>query len=252
MLKTKTLILFVLLSQTAIGQSMLDSIIHIPEVEISAESAFKKEEAGMKETHIDSTLLSIKTNNSLSDILSENTTVYIKNYGRGALSTASFRGTAVSHTQVSWNGININSPMSGIVDFSLIPLYIVDEMSLQHGASSIPYQSGGLGGHISIGSTVNWNNRFSGRYYQGAGSYSSFDEFGQINFGNKGFQSKSRFYHSYSKNNYSYKNTSLIEEPDQQLEGGNLRTHGGIGNRGKSYKSTAITAYFNKSKLQKI
>ena len=63
----------------------------------------------MKESHIDTTVLYEKGTLSLSDLLSENTPVFIKNHGRGALASASFRGTAASHTQVNWNGIKINS-----------------------------------------------------------------------------------------------------------------------------------------------
>ncbi len=53
------------------------------------------------------------------------------------MATASFRGTAPSHTQVSWNGISISSPMLGMVDFSLIPVYIIDDLTLKHGAASL-------------------------------------------------------------------------------------------------------------------
>ncbi|MFO7658755.1 MAG: TonB-dependent receptor plug domain-containing protein [Bacteroidales bacterium] len=197
-------IMFVLtvFAGVSFSQGITDTVIHIESVTVTAERIFKKEEAGMKETTVDSLALMEKINLNLSDVLAENTTIYIKNYGRGALATASFRGTAPSHTQVSWNGININSPMLGMVDFSIIPVYIVDNMSLQHGAASVKESSGGLGGHISINNNVNWNNKFSGRYYQGIGSFSTFDEFGQVNVGTSQFQSKTRAYHNYSKNNY--------------------------------------------------
>lgn len=214
-LRFHILLLFCLLARVALSQGIQDSLFHIQQVEVTADRIFKKEEAGMKETRVDSLVLLDKINLNLSDVLAENTTVYIKNYGRGALATASFRGTAPTHTQVSWNGININSPMLGMVDFSLIPVYIIDDLSLQHGAASVSHQSGGLGGHISIDNTVDWNNKFSGRYYQGIGSYSTFDEFGQINIGNRKIQSKTRFYHNYSKNNYEFINKhKLADDPE--------------------------------------
>ncbi len=201
---------------TSLSQGIQDSVFRIPEVEVSGNLLFEKDEAGMKQSHVDSVVLLEKINANLSDVLSENTPVYIKEYGRGALATASFRGTAPSHTQVSWNGININSPMLGMVDFSLIPVYIIDDMSLKHGAASISEQSGGLGGHISIENEVDWSNRFSGRYYQGIGSFKTFDEFAQINLGNKRLQSKTRVYHNYSQNNYEYLNKHLLPEPELQ------------------------------------
>ena len=114
------------LASSLFSQGSTDSLIHIQGVEIISSRIFIKEEAGIKETHVDSSVIQAKRSVSLSDLLSENTSVFIKNHGRGALATASFRGTAASHTQVSWNGISINSPMAGMVDFSLIPVYLID------------------------------------------------------------------------------------------------------------------------------
>jgi iron complex outermembrane receptor protein len=210
----KTIIFFVLyffLAIPSFSQGIRDSVFKIQAVDITAGRIFKKEEAGMKKTRVDSLVLLEKINLSLSDVLAENTTVYIKDYGRGALATASFRGTAPTHTRVSWNGIEINSPMLGMVDFSLIPVYIGDEMILSHGAASIGEQSGGLGGHISINNNVNWNNNISGRLYQSIGSYSTFNEFGQFNMGNKKIQSKTRLYHNFSKNDYKFRNEKILE-----------------------------------------
>ena len=168
----KYLFIFILLSTVLpVRAQHLKDTLHLQEVIIRADRFFKKENAGMKETRVDSLILLQKMNLSLSELLSENTSVFIKSMGRGALATASFRGTAASHTQVSWNGININSPMIGMVDFSLIPVYIIDDMNLKHGTASISDQSGGLGGSISINNTVDWNKPFGVKYMQGFGSY---------------------------------------------------------------------------------
>ncbi|MBN2613831.1 MAG: TonB-dependent receptor [Bacteroidales bacterium] len=235
MTKKFTILFFLMLiARVSFAQGIKDTVIHIESVTVTSDRIFKKEEAGMKETKVDSLVLIEKINLSLSDVLAENTTVYIKDYGRGALATASFRGTAPTHAQVSWNGININSPMLGMVDFSLIPVYIVDELSLQHGAASVSESSGGLGGHISINNTVDWNNRLSGRYYQGIGSFSTYDEYGQVNIGNKNVQSKTRAYHNYSKNEYEFSNSSILNDdiyntghrPRQQTENADYKKYG--------------------------
>jgi len=212
MIKKYTILLcLVTFAGVSFSQGLQDTVLKIESVTVTADHVFKKEEAGMKETRVDSLVLLEKINLSVSDILTENTTVIIKDYGRGALATASFRGTAPTHTQVSWNGININSPMLGMVDFSLIPVYIIDDMSLQHGAASVSNLSGGLGGHISLNNTVDWNNKISGRYIQGIGSFSTYDEFAQFNIGNQKIQSKTRIYHNYSKNNYLLVNKHQLE-----------------------------------------
>jgi iron complex outermembrane receptor protein len=196
-------------SLALMGQGITDSVFHIEGVSIEAEQIFVKEEAGMKQTRVDSLALQSKTSLSLSDLLSENTSVFIKNHGRGALATASFRGSSPSHTQVSWNGININSPMAGMVDFSLIPVYIIDELNLKHGSASLADRSGGIGGSININNQAEWKDKPAIAYVQGIGSFSTFDEFLKIGLGNKKFQSKTRLYHNYSENDYTYVNRGI-------------------------------------------
>jgi len=163
----------------------------------------------MKETQIDTAILSDKAILSLSDLLSENTPVFIKNHGRGALATASFRGSAPSHTRVNWNGINLNSPMTGMVDFSLIPVYIIDDLNLKHGPASMVNGRGGIGGSINIRNSVHWNEKMNFKYLQGIGSYKTLDEFLQLGFGNRQIRIKTRLYHNYSKNDYTFVNRGI-------------------------------------------
>jgi len=203
------IIVFLITLSPVSSQGIRDSVFIVPPVKVTVEQKFTKQEAGMKESGIDSLVLLEKINLSLSELLSENTPVFIKSHGRGALATVSFRGTAPSHTQVQWNGININSPMAGMVDFSLIPVYIIDEINLKHGTASVADRAGGLGGSISIRNKPDWENKFSGKYLQGIGSYNSFDEFLHLNAGNRKVQSKTRIYHNYSKNNYPFINRSI-------------------------------------------
>ncbi len=191
------------------AQDITDTILPISEVRISADRIFNKDFAGMKFTEIDTLILQQKQNISLSALLSENTSIFIKNNGRGALSTAAFRGTAASHTQVSWNGININSPMEGMVDFSLIPVFIIDDMNLKHGTASISDNNGGLGGSININNSANWNNKNTVKYSQSFGSYHTYGEFLQLNFKKNNIKSKTRIYHNYSKNDFTFINHGI-------------------------------------------
>ncbi len=210
-------VLLITIAQALPAQMMMiDTVISLNQVEISSSEIFKKDEAGMKEAKVDSMVLMQKINLSLSTVLAENTPVFIKDYGRGALATASFRGTAPSHTQVNWNGMSINTPMLGMVDFSLIPVYIIDEMSLKFGTASIADQSGGLGGSVNISNTINWDENLNIKYAQGIGSFSTFDEFLQVQVGNRKLQSKTRLYHNYSKNDFTFLNRGIANiDPDK-------------------------------------
>ncbi len=202
-------VVILLVSINGYTQALPDSIINLKMVEVKARQSLNPEDAGMKTTRVDTLILMEKINASLSELLSENTPVFIKNHGRGALASASFRGTAASHTQVNWNGMYINSPMAGMVDFSLIPVYLIDEMNLKHGAASIADQGGGLGGSININNNVDWDNAFNLKYMQGIGSYRTFEEFLKFGIGNDKIQSKTRIYHNYSQNGYTFINRGI-------------------------------------------
>lgn len=202
-------LLICFLASPVFSQGIRDSVFRIEGVSVATERIFVKEQAGMKQTFVDSTVLQNKKMLSLSDLLSENTSVFIKNHGRGALATASFRGTAASHTQVNWNGISINSPMAGMVDFSLIPVYLIDELNLKHGPASLADGVGGIGGSINLQNRAGWNDKKTFSYMQGIGSYHSFDEFLELGLGNKKIRSKTRIYHNQSKNDYTFVNRGI-------------------------------------------
>ncbi len=76
---------------------------------------------GVQKTTFDSLALRENIALSIADILTFNSSVFVKSYGRATLSTVAFRGTSPSHTQVTWNGMRINNPLLGMTDFSPIP-----------------------------------------------------------------------------------------------------------------------------------
>jgi len=84
-------------------------------------------EIGVQKTQLDTLVLHENIALSMADVLTFNSSIFIKQYGRATLSTVAFRGTGPSHTQVVWNGMRINSPMLGMTDFSMIPSYFVDD-----------------------------------------------------------------------------------------------------------------------------
>ena len=106
-------------------------------------------EIGVQKTQLDTLVLHENIALSMADVLTFNSSIFIKQYGRATLSTVAFRGTGPSHTQVVWNGMRINSPMLGMTDFSMIPSYFVDDAQLLHGTSSVNVTGGGLGGAVA-------------------------------------------------------------------------------------------------------
>jgi hypothetical protein len=83
---------------TLLAQPAPDTI-HLPEVKIFRQENFVKQVYSYSE--LDSVTLNQPLNNSLSDILSRHSTIYVKSTGRGTLSTVSLRGTEWSYYKLA-------------------------------------------------------------------------------------------------------------------------------------------------------
>ncbi|MEQ9188878.1 MAG: TonB-dependent receptor [Cryomorphaceae bacterium] len=110
---------------------------------------------------------------NLTDVLQTRGGVSFKNYGPGLLSTPTFRGGDANHTQVTWNGMKLNSPMLGTMDMSTLPVSQFDQLALRSGVSSSLYSSGGMGSLISIQQSADLTNE-SARLLLGGGSFGTF------------------------------------------------------------------------------
>ena len=168
-------------------------------------------EIGVQQTKLDSVALKENISLSMADVLTFNSSIFVKSYGRATLSTVAFRGTSPSHTQVSWNGMKINNPMLGMTDFSMIPSYFIDDASLLHGTSSVNETGGGLGGAVKLSTKPADADGFGVQYIQGIGSFKSFDEFLRLTYGNDHWQISTRAVYSSSPNDYKFFNRDKKE-----------------------------------------
>lgn len=172
----------------------------------------KEVNIGTRVSKLDEGLLLDNQTKSLSEVLADHSTIYIKSLGQGALSTSSFRGTSSSHTQVNWNGININPAMSSSFDFSQIPAFFTDGVSLYHGSSHLKGGSGGLGGSINLSNQPAWNDPSHGRVFVETGSNDTYTGAAMLRWGNRAIQSQTRLFYQQSDNDFRYLNKVLQKE----------------------------------------
>ena len=195
------ILLMIFAAATAVAE---ERTVAIREITVIGQRPMK--EIGVQQTKLDTIALKENISLSMADVLTFNSSIFVKNYGRATLSTVAFRGTSPSHTQVSWNGMKINNPMLGMTDFSMIPSYFIDDASLLHGTSSVSETGGGLGGAIKLQTKPANYQGFGVQYIQGVGSFKSFDEFLRLTYGNDHWQISTRAVYSSSPNDYKYIN----------------------------------------------
>jgi vitamin B12 transporter len=202
-----------LITISAFGQaSFMPDTIRINEVEVKGSLLLISSE-GYKHDEIDSAVLKEYTLGNLSEMVSENTPVYIKSYGAGGTATTSIRGTGANHTQLAWNGININSPMLGQADLSLIPAGFLDNVRIYSGGASMGLNCGGIGGIINIETEPDWKSNGNISATIGAGSFNRYTGMIKARTGNKNFQSVTKIYMQSAENDFRYLNNVSNTDP---------------------------------------
>lgn len=151
--------------------AQLDSIQYLNEV-VLVDSKLEEFSEGYTLTKISDTLIS-RNPVSLSDLLNFNSNIYIKENGYGMVASPSFRGTNASQTAVIWNGIPINSNLTGQTDFNTIATASLTNVIIRSGGGSSQYGSGAVGGSIHLNNTIEFIENSSNELTIYYGSYAS-------------------------------------------------------------------------------
>jgi len=208
--------LFLILSGICSGQNTYELLhVNLDSVTVQGKYTGSSREAntGSRITSISTRILESNQTQSLSELLSNHTLIYIKSLGQGALATSSFRGTSSNHTQVNWNGIRINPPMAGNFDFSQIPVFFADQVTLYHGNSYLKNGTGALGGSIHISNTPHWEDSTSLKAFAEYGSWNSYTAAASLHFHRPKALYRTRLYAQHSDNDYKYLNKVLKKDP---------------------------------------
>jgi vitamin B12 transporter len=201
-----------MLSLVSAGQiKSLSDTVKIGEVIVNGHPS--KSAPGNNIAVIDSSLLKDYSHDNISDVLTENTPIFVKSYGSGGIATISLRGTGAGYTQLAWNGVNINSPMLGQTDLSLLPAGFIDEINIHYGGSSLALNSGGIGGIINFETKPQWREETSFLADLSMGSFGRYSGLFKVKSGNRNFQSSTKALIQSARNNFLYLNTFTTNDP---------------------------------------
>ncbi len=189
-----------------------DTTYQLQEVVVTA-PRLKHFTTGNRIEVLDSATLHTFMHQSLAEILSLNSQVFIKNYGPGSLATTSMRGAGASHTAVLWNGFNLQSPSNGQVDFALLPAIVIDEVQLQYGGAGALYGSGAIGGTIHLNNKLAFGQGLQSTVSLGAGSWSNYQQGIKVQWSNERVASAVKLYRQEAANNFAFRNTTRFGTP---------------------------------------
>ncbi|GAB4402768.1 MAG: TonB-dependent receptor [Bacteroidia bacterium] len=151
-----------------------DSVRTLGAVEISADRY--QGGRGQDIVRVDSVAMALYQGGTLADLLGSQGLVLMKTYGPGRLATATMQGAGAVHTPVLWNGINLQSPLNGQVDFALLPVLAADRVEVQQGGAGATTGNGAMGGVIHLHTRPAADSGISLRLRSEGGSFGSLSQ----------------------------------------------------------------------------
>jgi iron complex outermembrane receptor protein len=158
----------------------------------------------------------------------------VRTYGLGSLSTSSFRGGSSSHTAILWNNFNINSPMNGILDLSLLPVTFFNDVQIQHGGNSALWGNGAIGGAIHLNQNPHFNQGIIAKASITAGSFGSFSQQFFAEISQKKWLFNVNFFNHTAENDFTFKDVYSFNQAEKK------QTNAYVENRGVSANAAFV------------
>lgn len=212
-------IIFLSLVNYIDAQSITDTVLHIPDVLVSApRNEYFREDIKTEDFRL--TELRSFSGHSLGHFLAANTALNIRSYGPGgSASSVSMRGASASHVQVNWNGLPVNSVTLGSYDFSMIPAAGFDKVSVVYGAPGALYGSGTFGGAVNLENDLNTGKELSGNVFLGYQSLKALSSAASLSLAGEKAAWKMSAWGASSRNEFSYYDY-IRQTREKQTDGG--------------------------------
>lgn len=192
-----------LLSVEVLAQ--LPDTLLLDQVEVIAEPYSIASQA--QQQKIDAVPLRMTLTSDVGVLLQQYSPLFVKSNTPGGLTTVSFRGSGASHTMVLWNGFPINSSQHGQVDFSLLPVFLADQIELAW-AMPVDSYTGGLGGTVTLKNNPKYQDGLKLKLIQSAASFGNYGSFADVSYSGKQVQFRTRVFNRFGKNDFRFLNTA--------------------------------------------
>jgi len=193
---------------------LMDSTLVLP-VAIVVEEPLRANLAGSRRESWNGSALEKMSSAHLGDLLSQESGVFVKSYGAGSSATTSIRGAGAGHTSVLWNGLPLQSPMLGQLDFSLLPISLIDGVQLECGGNTAAWGSGAIGGVIGLQNQADFDKKMALSFRSSLGSFGLFDQQFKGQYGKDKWRGATRVFHQQADNDFPYRLRSDLPEKQQ-------------------------------------
>jgi iron complex outermembrane receptor protein len=208
-----SIIILLLHFYAGIASAQGDSIAFTNIVDSFALITAKPFSEGISKQFFRKELLQNYQGQSLSEVLSREAGVFVKQYGAGLLSTITHRGGSASQTAVLWEGVNILNPMLGQSDLSLLPVLFSDAAQWQSGGNSAQNGNNAIGGSLQISSNSDFNSGWKSMALIQMGSFGELKQQFRLQYGNERYAGSIRTFYQKADNNYLFRDVNAFGNP---------------------------------------
>lgn len=194
--------------------AQIDTLLDLPLVEI-AEQPIRTQTVGGRTQSWSKADLQSHPQTNLAEWLDQEGGVFIKSYGNGSIATTSIRGGSAAHTSVLWNGLPIQSPMLGQLDFSLFPIGFIDQVQLHYGGNSAAWGSGAIGGVVDLRNQLRFDSSAQLHLHSTIGSFGFRDNQLQTAYNNGRWGLHTRLFYRQADNDFPYQLRPDLPEKKQ-------------------------------------
>lgn len=163
---------------------------------------------------------------SLSNLIANQSSAFVKSYGINNLTTLSFRGASAAQSAVYWEGVPLQNPALGMADISMLQTGVFNKISLQYGSSSALYGSGNVGGALLLSqdvATFSPDKKLS--LMLSGGNFQRYAGVLQSHFQNTKMHLAVNLFYQNAQNNFTYTNYHFQEKEMQHAQ---LNALGGL------------------------
>jgi vitamin B12 transporter len=226
------LTIFLLAAFSSSAQKTLPEVkISAPKEKISDEDKLNTFAPGQKVVHIDSIVLQQYKFQTIANLLSQQTSAFVKSYGFNGLATLNFRGSSSAQSLVLWNGIPLQNAALGIADVSTLPVALIDRVNIVYGGSAALWGSGNVGGGLLLENDIaqfDSAGRKDISVSLGAGSYGQYAGGARIAFSDKRWYLSANGFIQSAQNDFTYTNALGAEQKmrNSKLSSGGFMLNG--------------------------
>ncbi|MFN4080989.1 MAG: TonB-dependent receptor domain-containing protein [Saprospiraceae bacterium] len=150
---------------------------------------------------------------SLAERLQFESAALLRANAPGGLHTLSLRGAGPARSAVVWEGVNLQSPMNGVLDLSLIPFWPDDQVRIQYGGQSAALSAGAMGGSLHLAPGMAEGAGREGSLSLGAGSFGRRQASGALRVGASRYSGVLRGAYVQADNDFPFVNRSIVGRP---------------------------------------